>query len=98
VKLHTGDGSVTLRAEDGSAMKDDWSINTGDGGVSVALPSGFGAELDARSDGGSVTSEFHVDSDQGGESEKRILRGRIGSGGKTLKIRSGDGSIRLKSN
>ena len=98
VKLHTGDGSITLRAEDGSAMKDDWSINTGDGGVTVALPAGFGAELDARSDGGSVSSELHVGSDHDGESEKRSLRGRIGSGGKTLKIRSGDGSIRVKSN
>jgi hypothetical protein len=97
VKLHTGDGSITLRAEDGSAMKDDWSITTGDGGVSVSLPSGFGAELDARSDGGSVSSEFHVDSDRDGDSEKRTLRGRLNSGGKTLKIRTGDGTIRLKS-
>lgn len=97
VKLHTGDGSITLRAEDGSAMKEDWSLTTGDGGVTVTLPSGFGAELDARTEGGTVRSEFRTESDRDGESTKRSLRGRIGSGGKTLKIRTGDGSIRLKS-
>lgn len=96
VKLHTGDGSVTLRAADGSTMTDDWSINTGDGGVAVSLPSGFGAELDATSDGGSVSSEFRTDTDEDRESSKRSLRGRIGSGGKTLKIRTGDGSIRIR--
>jgi hypothetical protein len=102
VKLHTGDGSVTLRAESGSAMKDDWSITTGDGGVVVELPANFAAELDAHSSGGSIRSEFKADSDSDDrdrdrESRNRTLRGKIGAGGKTLKIRTGDGSIRLKS-
>jgi len=97
VKLHTGDGSVTLRADSGSAMKDDWSISTGDGGVNVSVPSDFSAELDAHSSGGSVRSEFKVDSDSDDRESRRTLRGRIGSGGKTLKIRTGDGSIRIKS-
>jgi hypothetical protein len=98
VKLHTGDGSVTLRAESGSAMKGDWSISTGDGGVNVALPSDFGAELDAHSSGGSVRSEFKTEGGSGeDERDRHTIRGKIGSGGKMLKIRTGDGSIRLKS-
>jgi DUF4097 and DUF4098 domain-containing protein YvlB len=96
VTLHTGDGSVTLRADSGSAMKDDWSISTGDGGVSVSLPQDFGAELDVHSDGSGVRSEFRTDGDSGRRESKGTLRGRIGAGGKTLKIRTGDGSIRLK--
>jgi len=103
VKLHTGDGSVTLRAESGSTMKDDWSITTGDGGVVVDLPSSFGAELDAHSSGGSIRSEFRTEGESEDrdssdrESRRHTLRGKIGAGGKTLKIRTGDGSIRLKS-
>jgi hypothetical protein len=103
VRLHTGDGSVTLRAESGSAMKDEWSITTGDGGVNVSLPPDFGAELDAHSSGGSIRSEFRTGSDSDDrdssdrESRKHTLRGKLGSGGKTLKIRTGDGSIRIKS-
>jgi DUF4097 and DUF4098 domain-containing protein YvlB len=97
VRLHTGDGSVTLRAESGSAMKDDWSITTGDGGVNVSLPSDFSAELDAHSGGGSVRSEFRTDRDSGDrDSDSHGLRAKIGSGGKTLKIRTSDGSIRIK--
>jgi DUF4097 and DUF4098 domain-containing protein YvlB len=98
VKLHTGDGSVTLRADSGSVMKDDWSITTGDGGVNVSVPSDFSAEVDAHSSGGSVRSEFRIDKgSEDGDGERRALRGKIGQGGKTLKIRTGDGSIRLKS-
>ena len=98
VRLHTGDGSVTLHAGAGSAMKDEWSITTGDGGVAVYLPSDFGAELDAHSSGGSIRSEFKTDGDtEDRDSHRRALRGRIGSGGKTLTIRTGDGSIRIKS-
>jgi hypothetical protein len=98
VKLHTGDGSVTLRADAGSVMKDDWSITTGDGGVNVSVPSDFSAEIDAHSSGGSVRSEFKIDNgSEDGDGEHRTLRGKIGQGGKTLKIRTADGSIRLKS-
>ena len=98
VKLHTGDGSVTLRAESGSAMKDDWSVTTGDGGVNVSVPTDFNADLDVHSSGGSVRSEFRTDRDSDDrESRRQTLRGKIGSGGKVLRIRTGDGSIRLKS-
>ncbi len=99
VKIRTGDGSVTLHADAGSAMKDDWSISTGDGGVSVSLPPDFGADVDAHSDDGSVRSEFRLEagSEDGDRKSRHSLRGRIGAGGKTLKIRTSDSSIRLKS-
>ena len=96
VKLHTGDGSVTLRADSGSAMKNDWSIETGDGGVTVYLPSDFAAELDAHTNDGSIRSDASTTKDEDGESSRRTVKTRLGAGGKTLKIRTGDGSIRLK--
>jgi DUF4097 and DUF4098 domain-containing protein YvlB len=96
VKLHTGDGSITLRAASGTSMKDDWSITTGDGGVALYLPSDFGAELDAHTGDGSISNELNV-SGAGDGRERRSLRGKLGDGGKLLKIRTGDGSIRLKS-
>lgn len=101
VRLHTGDGSVTLRAEAGSVMKDEWSITTGDGGVTVSVPSDFSADLDAHSSGGSIRSELRTEPDSEDRDRdrerKHTLRGKLGSGGKMLKIRTGDGSIRLKS-
>jgi Putative adhesin len=96
LKLHTGDGSITFRAAPGTSMKDDWSITTGDGGVSVYLPSDFGAEVDAHTGDGSIRSELGIATDDGGEQARRTLKGKLGSGGKLLRIRTGDGSIRLK--
>jgi hypothetical protein len=96
VKLHTGDGSITFRAAPGTSMKDDWSITTGDGGVSIYLPSDFGAELDAHTGDGSIRSELTLSAEGDGDKERRTLRGKLGAGGKALRIRTGDGSIRLK--
>jgi DUF4097 and DUF4098 domain-containing protein YvlB len=95
VRLQTSDGSITLRAERGTSMKDDWSLSTGDGGVSVFLPSDFAADLDAHTGDGTIRSDLDISSD--GESGRRSLKGKLGAGGKLLKIRTGDGSIRLKS-
>ena len=95
-KLHTGDGSITLRTAPGTAMKDDWSLTTGDGGIAIYLPSDFAAQLDAHTGDGSIRNELQVSAEDGGESGKRTVKGRLGAGGKVLRIRTGDGSIRLK--
>ena len=95
MKLHTGDGSITVRALSGTTMKDDWSMTTGDGGVAVYLPSDFGAELDAHTGDGSIRNELQLSNDDT-DKERRTLRGKLGAGGKLLRIRTGDGSIRLK--
>ena len=94
VRAHTGDGSITFRAEPGTVMKDDWSITTGDGGVAIYLPSDFAAQLDAHTGDGTIRNELPLTPD--GEVTRRSVRGRLGAGGKLLKIRTGDGGIRLK--
>jgi hypothetical protein len=99
VKLHTGDGSVTYRADSGSAMTDPWEITTGDGTVSLFLPADFGADLDAHTGDGRIIDDLSIERpDDTDRRERRALRGRIGSGGKLLRVRTGDGSIRLKQN
>ena len=95
VKVHTGDGSITFRADPGSSMKGDWSMITGDGGVALYLPPDFSADLDAHTGDGTIRSDLKVDSNNQ-DSNRRTLRGKLGAGGKLLKIRTGDGGIRLK--
>jgi DUF4097 and DUF4098 domain-containing protein YvlB len=95
VTLHTGDGSITFRAERGTTMTDDWSMTTGDGSVALYLPRDFAGELDAHSSDGSIRNELTA---EGGQASEHALRARLGSGGKTLRIRTNDGSIRLKAN
>jgi DUF4097 and DUF4098 domain-containing protein YvlB len=96
VRAETGDGSITLRAEPGSAMAEDWSITTGDGGVTLYLPRAFDANLDARTGDGRIRSDLDVSGSAGNHRERRSLTGRLGAGGRTLTIRTGDGGISLR--
>jgi DUF4097 and DUF4098 domain-containing protein YvlB len=99
VRLHTGDGSIVYRAETGSEMAENWELTTGDGSVTLYLPGGFGAELDAHTGDGSIRNDLEVagqrDSERGKE-QRRSLVGTLGSGGKQIRIRTGDGTIRLR--
>jgi DUF4097 and DUF4098 domain-containing protein YvlB len=96
VRLHTGDGSIVYRAQPGTAMSEDWDITTGDGGVSLYLPSDFAAELDAHTGDGGVRSDLEFAIGGTPENNRRTVRGRLGAGGRQLRIRTGDGSIRLR--
>jgi DUF4097 and DUF4098 domain-containing protein YvlB len=98
VKLHTGDGSIVYRAEPGSEMSDNWEITTGDGGVTLYLPPNFGAEIDAQTGDGSIRSDLDIASTTEVErsESRRTLKGRLGTGGREIRVRTGDGTIRLK--
>jgi DUF4097 and DUF4098 domain-containing protein YvlB len=96
VRVHTGDGAIIFHARPGTTMTSDWEITTGDGGVSLYLPDTFNAELDAHTgDGTIVKSDLRIATTDG-ESGRRSVKGRIGTGGKLLRIRTTDGSIRLR--
>jgi DUF4097 and DUF4098 domain-containing protein YvlB len=96
VRAHSGDGSINIHADDGSSAASDWDITTGDGAVTLAIPEGFGAELDARSGDGSVHVEDITVANVTGRIGRNALRGRLGPGGHNLRLHTGDGSITLK--
>jgi hypothetical protein len=96
VRVHTGDGSIVFRADPGTVMTDDWSVTTGDGGVTMYLPEDFAAELDAHTGDGGIRNDLKLATGSEGEVSRRSVRGRLGAGGKALRIRTGDGSIRLR--
>ncbi len=94
LKAHTGDGSVHVDVATTTTPTDDWEVTTGDGSINVALPSGFNAVLDAHTGDGSVNADDFGLKAHG--DDRNDLQGTLGSGGKTLRIRSGDGSIRVE--
>lgn len=96
VKMHTGDGSIVYRAEPGAAMTDDWEISTGDGSVSLYLPKTFAANLDAHTGDGAIRNDLEIIREGSDESNRRTIRGRLGEGGRRLRVRTGDGSIFLR--
>jgi DUF4097 and DUF4098 domain-containing protein YvlB len=97
VKLHTGDGSIVYRVEPGTKMTGPWEVTTGDGSVSVYLPPDFDADLDAHTGDGTIRNDLAVERN-GDKEDRRTVRARIGSGGQLLRIRTGDGTIRVRSN
>jgi DUF4097 and DUF4098 domain-containing protein YvlB len=96
VTVHTGDGTVTLSSSGGSAAQGEWSISTGDGSVTLELPEDFNADLDARTGDGQISLDNLRVSNVMGRMAKNRLRGQLGSGGRLLRIRTGDGSITLR--
>jgi DUF4097 and DUF4098 domain-containing protein YvlB len=96
LRARTGDGSVDIRADPGSSPTDDWSITSGDGSITLELPDGFNGDLDAHTGDGRVHVENVTLSNVTGEIGKSSVRGRLGSGGRAVKVRTGDGSITLR--
>jgi hypothetical protein len=96
VHARSGDGGVTIHAASGSSASTDWDITTGDGSVTLELPDGFSGELDAHSGDGSVRLHDLTVSNVTGEISKHSVRGTLGSGGKLVRVRTGDGSITLR--
>lgn len=89
-EITTGDGSVTmyLPREFGAEI----DAYTGDGGIrnDLEVVADSGPNLERADD------DRREPRRERRESERRTLRGRVGAGGPELRIRTGDGAIRLK--
>ena len=71
-------------------------VATSDGSVTIELPDGFNAEIEAEpSSDGRVRNDLMLTNPTGGTRETRTLKGRLGEGGKRITLRTGDGTIRL---
>ncbi len=107
LKARTGDGSIRAGIEADTVMTDNWDLTTSDGTVVLTLPGLFNAEVDAETSDGSVRTTHPLLGDDREErrdgegrderrERRRTLRSKMGEGGKLLKIRTGDGSIRIE--
>jgi DUF4097 and DUF4098 domain-containing protein YvlB len=92
--LKTGDGHVEVSATTGSTLAAGWRLETGDGNVSLEIPSDLSADVSLH------TSDGHIDLDMPVVTEGKIrqneLHGKLNGGGSLLTIRTGDGSIHLR--
>jgi len=94
VTVRTGDGRVDIDASDGSATKTDWRITTGDGSITLRVPENFAAAVEASTGDGRIHIEgISGRSQDRDDSDRREVRGQLGSGGQTLRLRTSDGSI-----
>ena len=87
---------MRLEVSDGSVMKTDWSVNTGDGSIALRLPANLDAEIDAHPATAVSTPMASTASRRAGTTTMTtigIAARTLGKGGRTLRLRSGDGSI-----
>jgi hypothetical protein len=96
LRARTGDGSLTVKVLSDSRVADTWSLQTDDGNIVMYLPENLNAEVDAETGSGSAKAESALLSRADSDHDRRALRGTIGSGGHTLRLRVSDGSIILK--
>jgi hypothetical protein len=102
LRAHTGDGSIRLEVHAESKMVEDWDVQTSDGTVVLTLPTDFNGELDAESRDGAVRSNHpglksETREGEDREERRRAMKATLGAGGKTVRVRTGDGSIRIES-
>jgi len=92
VEASTGNGEIEVTMKALSSASD-MQFNTGNGSISVALPSSFNGEIDANTGNGEFRSDFEIRVI--GRLNPHHVRGTIGTGGGQL-IRMNTGSGRLE--
>jgi len=92
VTARTGNGEIEVKMKALSSTAD-MTFTSGNGTVSVALPSSFAGEIDASTGNGELSSDFPIKVI--GRLDPRHVRGTIGEGGST-RIRMSTGSGRLE--
>ena len=92
VEAETSGGPVRVEFARGNASGG--SLSSSGGGVTVSLDPAIGLELDASTSGGRVVADVPVK--VRGEISRSALRGTIGEGGATLRLRSSGGGIRIE--
>lgn len=89
---HTVNGSVTAVVHGRGTTP--LRFGTVNGGVTLSVPKDLSADLEAETVNGSIETDFPITVT--GRINRRHLDGRIGQGGRSLKVETVNGSIRLR--
>src|SRR5271155_633046 len=92
--LKTGDGSIEAQVGSGSKLANSWNLHSGDGHITLRVPSDLNAMLDAHTGDGSITLDVPIQ--VSGSLSHSSVRGKLNAGGPTLAVSSGDGSIHIE--
>lgn len=90
--VQSGDGRQDVTASPGSRVKSPWSLESGDGAISLHIPIDTAALLDARTGDGRLRVNLPIKLTG---MEKHQLVGELNGGGPLLRVRTRDGSLTL---
>jgi hypothetical protein len=94
IRSETTNGGVTVRMTSDKWDGPSLEVRTINGGINLALPSNLSAELDARAVNGGIHVDFPI-TVSGLISNRRELRGTIGSGGPRIRASATNGGITI---
>jgi len=92
VRGRSSGGSITARLA--SPVPGDVNLETSSGSIEVSVPPDAGLDVEAEASDGRVVSELPF---VGTRTDRDQMKGKINGGGKSLVLRSGAGSISIKS-
>ncbi|HEY6291633.1 MAG TPA: DUF4097 family beta strand repeat-containing protein [Terriglobia bacterium] len=90
LKVATGSGGIKAQGE----LTGDWRLETGSGGVTIALPSSAAFDLHAHTDSGKISTNRPITME--GTLSRNDYRGKVGSGGYLLEVKTGSGDIHIE--
>ena len=93
VRAESSGGPIRVSFSSGNSAGG--SMSTSGGGITVEIDSGSNFDIDAHSSGGSVAFDTPVAVQ--GQVSKTSVKGKIGSGGQLLKLRTSGGGIKITS-
>ena len=93
VKAETVNGSISIRPS-ASTRQGRWAAEAVNGSVTVELPADAGVDVDIETVNGRITSDVPIT--VRGRMDRGELRGRVGAGGRTLKVETVNGSVTLR--
>ncbi|AXC10517.1 hypothetical protein ACPOL_1169 [Acidisarcina polymorpha] len=99
LNVSTSDGKVSLELASGSTLKNDSTVHSSDGTVTVRLPKDFSINLDVSTSDGKIDCNLPLTLDgfhSNGGSDHSV-RGKLNGGGSLLSIHTSDGTVHLSS-
>jgi len=93
VRARTTNGGVQAFFSPGAALQHDTDLQTTNGAVSLHLPAGVSARIEASTRNGGITTDFPI------TVEGRLgrnLSGVLGEGGPEIRIRTTNGAVRIR--
>ena len=92
LRMHTGSGGISIDGEQTGR----WDLETGSGGIEIRLPRNASFDLSAHTGSGGVYVDYPMTVQGRIDSNRRDVRGTVGSGAYALTARTGSGRIRIE--
>jgi hypothetical protein len=93
VSANTGNGDIDVRMQSLSSSGD-MEFRSGAGAVRVTLPGDFNGDVDASTGNGELRTDFAIR--LVGRLDPQHMRGTIGTGGRMLRLSSGNGRLEIR--